>query len=447
MSPGQRPAITVSGPLGAGKTTLLNHLLRTSDRNLAVLVNDMGDVNVDARLVDHRSELGEGAGEIAELTNGCICCSMEGELVTTLAELAEHEFDALIVEASGISDPESLALTFARQPRVATSYDLRSMVTVVDAPRLLDLVETGSAGETAEAAPDRLAELLVSQIEFSDTILLNKTDLVDEALLDDLEETVETLQPAARRFRTVESAVDAETLLEVDRFDLRSIAESAGWKQILTELGEEGDEDDASHGDHDHDASNDAHDHDADPDGHDHADHADHDHADQDHADRTETFGVSSCTYRRGRPFHPERFESFLEGLPEHAMRSKGMFWAAGREDQSLGLNQVGGSVRVSGNGRWIASLPDHRQEIYREGREDLPWDEEWGDRETMLVFIGPGVEESAIEAALDDCLLTDREMDADWSTFENRFPTVEGQQVTIAEPEPSTTTRSNPEP
>jgi G3E family GTPase len=397
MSRDAIPVTILSGSLGAGKTTLLNHLLaEAGDRDIAVLVNDMGDINVDADLVSQNTDLAVDDG-VTELSNGCICCELQDDLETAVVGLAgDREFDHLVVEASGISEPRPVARLFTTGSRAAARYDVASVVAVVDARQFHDAFgEAGVAARRGEADDGArpLSDLLVEGVEFATLVVLNKTDLVTPAELDAVEEMVRTLRPDAEVVRTEHSRVDAGTVLR-DRYD-PATADEAGWKRAL--------EDEA---DHDH----------------------DHDHPEA-------VYGVTSVTYRRRRPFHPERLHAFLADLPPAVVRSKGTCWIATGADQSYTMGQAGPSVRMASAGPWIAGLPEFEQDAYRRNRTDLSWDAEWGDRRTELVVIGREMDEDALIAALDDCLLTDAEMTMDWGDFPNAFPTEAGEEYVVTEP------------
>ncbi|WP_224448320.1 CobW family GTP-binding protein [Haloprofundus salilacus] len=414
------PVTILSGSLGAGKTTLLNHLLRNAgDRNIAVLVNDMGDLNVDAELVSANSDLSVGDG-VAELSNGCICCELQDDLETAVTRLARNrDFDVLVVESSGISEPEPVARLFTTGSRAAALYEVDSLVTVLDSRLFYDAFGGDGVAErrgTDEDDSRPLSDLLVEQVEFANIVLLNKSDLVSEAEMAAVEEMVRALAPDTEILRTRESAVAPDRLFGRELYDPATAAEMAGWKRALAES-ESGDDSDHihSHGDSDHDD-------------HGHGVHDDHDHR---HPD--EVYGVSSFTYRRRRPFHPERFAALLSDLPSNVVRSKGTCWVAGRESPVV-VSQAGPSVRAEAVGRWIAALPEADRDLYRANRRDLEWDDEWGDRRTEFVVIGTGLDEEATIATLDDCLLTDEEMTETWEAFENPFPT-QGEELVVTEP------------
>jgi len=402
------PVTAFSGALGAGKTTTMNHLLSNAGgRRLAVLVNDMGAVNVDAELIE-----AEGDG-ITELSNGCICCDLRDDLEVAVSRLARRrDFDHLVVESSGISEPAPVARLFTTGPASAP-YRLDTLATVVDAANFRstladdEIVTTedirrtrpGEAETEGEVRP--LSDLLVAQVECADVLLVNKCDVADEATIEETERLLEALNPEARRYRTAHGQVDPDAVLDTGLFDHDTVSETESWRRALEHA--------------------EAHEHDDD---HEYAGGDDHAH------DPQSTYGVRSFPFRSDRPLHPGRFASFLEDLPESVIRSKGIVWVAGREDVTLRYSGVGPTRRVVVRGNWIAALPEERRETQRRMRPDLPWDGEHGDRRTELVFIGRGMDESALRERLADCPLTDAEMDLDPSTFENPFPAEEGEEV-----------------
>lgn len=377
------PVTVLSGGLGAGKTTAVNHILHNSaGRSIAVLVNDMGEINVDAELLATGTDIA-ATGGIAELSNGCICCELQDDLETEVARLAsERDFEYLLVESSGISEPEPVARLFTTSSRAAAAYDLDTMVTVVDASQFVGTF--GDMGhverETAPDSEDRpLSDLLIEQVEFADVILLNKCDLVADADLDHAEELLAALAPRAEIVRTVHAQVDPDDILDTGLFDPTETGSGAAWQQAISEAG------------------------------HARSGEAVHDHASShhDHAHPDEVYSVSSFTYRRRRPFHPERIAGLFADLPPSVVRSKGVFWVAGRDETALLLSQAGPNVRIEVLGPWLASLPEVERDLYRGSRPEADWDEEHGDRRTELVFIGRGIDEATLVARLDDCLTT----------------------------------------
>ena len=391
------PVTVLSGSLGAGKTTLLNHLLSNAgDRDVAVLVNDMGEVNVDAELVAEGSEL-DPAGGVTELSNGCICCELQDDLEAAVVRLArDREFDALVVESSGISEPAPVARLFALESRVAALYRVDTLVTVVDTRRFLDTFAGGEPERRgAAAAPDGadrpLSDLLVEQVELSNVILLNKADRCTDAELAEAEELVGALQPGAETVRTTFSAVDPDRLFDRGLFDPDEAGDLPGWKRALSGAG--------------------------------------HGHGDGDRHHPEETYGVSSFTFRRRRPFHPERFAGVLRDLPPGVVRSKGTAWVADNDCRVV-VGHAGPSVRAEAAGPWIASLPEVERDLYRSNRPDLEWHDDHGDRRTELVFIGTDYERAALETALDDALVTDDEKTGELPV--GPFPDEQGAETVI---------------
>lgn len=405
------PVTILSGALGAGKTTTLNHLLTNAGgRELAVLVNDMGAVNVDAELIEAQ---GDG---ITELSNGCICCDLRDDLEVAVSKLARRgDFDHLVVESSGISEPAPVARLFTTGPASAP-YRLDTLATVVDASAFQstladdDVVTTedirrtrrGEADSADEVRP--LSELLVAQVECADVILLNKCDLAGEATIDETEELLESLNPGARIHRTVDGEIAADAIVDTGLFDPETTSETESWKRAVEHATGH------HHDDHDEDSHEHAH-------------------------DPASTYGVTSVAFQSRRPLHPGRFASLLESLPAGLLRAKGLFWVAGREDVVLRYSRVGPNQSVTVHGNWIASLPEERRETQRRLHPDVEWDEEWGDRRTELVFIGRDLDEDALRSELSDCELTDAEMDADWSAFENPFPVTPEEAVSLGTP------------
>jgi len=399
MGDNTTPVTVLSGVLGAGKTTVLNHVLsETSDRDLAVLVNDMGEVNIDAELVAESSDISHEDEELVELSNGCICCELRGDLLDAVGELTRaNNFDAIIVESTGVAEPlpvaQTLTMGFNQSDLDPTEFyketgiepldrcRLDTTVTVVDAHQFRNAIESDEILDD-DGTEKHLGDLIVEQIEFCDVLLLNKCDLVDDATLAEIEAVLDTLQPRAEVIRTTHGRVDPKTILDTGRFDFEEAQTSAGWIQELQEP----------------------------------------------HASAEEEHGVTSTVFAVSRPFHPVRFADLLDTVPDAVVRAKGHFWLAGREEDALSVNVAGASIRVAPAGKWVAALPQAEREEQLEaypGLKDV-WDDEWGDRGTRLVFIGTEMDHERLRSRLDDCLLSDAEMTADWSAFEDRFPVFE---------------------
>ena len=402
------PVTVLSGTLGAGKTTTLNHVLHESgDRDLAVLVNDMGEVNVDANLVAESSDISADDEELIELSNGCICCELRGDLLDAIGGLTrDREFDAIVIESTGVAEPlpvaQTLTLGFDQSDLDPTEFyeetgieplencHLDTTVTVVDAHQFREAMRSDEILDD-DGTEKHLGDLLVEQVEFCDVLLLNKCDLVDEATLAEIESTLEVLQPRAEIVRTTHGRVEPDDVVDTGRFDFEEASRSAGWMQELQEP---------------------------------------HESAEEEH-------GVTSFVFEARRPFHPARFAEMLDEFPENVVRSKGHFWLAGREEMALLLNVAGRSIRVAPAGNWIATLPPEEREEQFEAYPELEevWDDEWGDRGTQLVVIGTEMDHDSIRDRLERCLLTDEEMEADWDAFDDRFPTFEEPEAIEDEP------------
>ena len=421
-APDRIPATVLSGSLGAGKTTMVNHLLSETDRRLAVVVNDMGELNVDRELVERRIDIASSESEVYGLESGCICCGLQGEFENELYRLAhELAFDHLLVESSGISEPAPIARTLAQPGPVGDLYRIDAMVTVVDAPRFLDAF--GSESVPGRSGPGEegtrpLSDLTIEQVEFCDVLVANKRDRLADDGVEEVERLFRALQSDAAIHWTTFGRIDPIELLGTGRFDLERVRGSAGWKRAI--------EHHEAHADGHDQSGNGSHAHDS----HDHHDHHDHLHP-------PDAYGVDSFLYHRTRPFHPERLLDWLREPPAGVVRWKGLLWVAGRHRQGFDLSGAGEQVRVSINGRWVATLPRFQREAYRERNPTMHWDEQWGDRENTLVFIGTDHDERAITDTLDDCLLTDREIETDWGAFENEFPRRPTEELVVGPEEP----------
>ena len=396
------PVTIFSGSLGVGKTTTLNQVLSgEQELNAAVLVNDMGEVNVDADLVERESDLTQSDEEIIELSNGCICCRLRGDMLDEVGRLAEErDFEYLLVESSGISEPIPVAQTFARGFEDAEFdptgvYELDTMVSVVDAHSFWQAFDSGQAltDDSVEPQGNRVPEeALIDQIEFCDVLLLNKCDLVPDDELEEIEAVLKTLQPRAKIVRTEHGTVDPQEILNTGRFDFERASQSAGWKRELQEG-------------HHHDAA-------------------------------VEEHGVASFVFDADRPFHPDRIARLFADLPDGIIRAKGFFWSAGREDVAMGLDKAGQSVRAGPKGTWIATLPKAEQERYFAARPGIKedWDDQWGDRGSELVFIGREFDQETLVERLDDCVLSDAEMEDDWDEYPDPFTADEQRELALAD-------------
>ncbi|AIQ12355.1 GTP-binding protein [Paenibacillus durus] len=386
------PVTVLSGYLGSGKTTLLNHILHNRDGlKVAVIVNDMSEVNVDANLVKSGNTLSRTEEKLVEMSNGCICCTLRDDLLLEVKKLAQEDrFDYILIESSGISEPVPVAQTFTyASPDLDVDLTelarLDTMVTVVDANRFWhDFGSGDSLLDRNQGTDDSdfrdIVDLLIDQIETCDVLLLNKCDLVAEEELNKLEAVLRKLQPAAKIIRTINAAVDPKEILNTGLFDFERTSMSSGW---IAELNKDS------------------------------------------HAPETEEYGIASFVYRRRRPLHPQRLSFFFNNWPVEVVRAKGFAWMGTRGDIAASLSQAGPSIQFGPAGYWLASLPKQQQLEVLESEPEIKdrWDDQWGDRMTEIVFIGMDMDRADIEARLDRCLLTDEEMKQDWSKFNNPLP------------------------
>ncbi|MEK3734361.1 GTP-binding protein [Paenibacillus sp. FSL M8-0334] len=386
------PVTVLSGYLGSGKTSLLNHILHNRDGlKVAVIVNDMSEVNVDANLVKSGNTLSRTEEKLVEMSNGCICCTLRDDLLQEVQKLAsEGRFDYILIESSGISEPIPVAQTFTyANPELDIDLTalarLDTLVTVVDANRFWhDFASGESLLDRNQAVGETdyrdIVDLLIDQIETCDVLLLNKCDLVEEKELVKLEAVLRKLQPTANIIRTVNGVVDPKEILNTGLFDFDKTSTSSGW---LAEL--EKDE----------------------------------------HTPETEEYGIGSFVYRSRVPFHPQRLSYFLSNWPEEVVRAKGLVWMAVRDDMAASLSQAGPSIQFGPAGYWVAALPEDQQREILDSEPDVKerWDETWGDRMTELVFIGMDMDRTDIENRLSRCLLSEEEMKQDWSVFNNPLP------------------------
>ena len=441
-TPKPRPVTILSGSLGAGKTTTLNHLLATSDLDIAVVVNDMGELNVDAELVEIERGLDGGDSRVAELSNGCICCGLQGELRNELFQLGHsYDFEYLVIEASGISEPAPIAQQLAGTSPVGSLYGLDTIVTVVDAPRFAATFDDRPAEREGpdESGRRPLSDLAIEQVEFCDVVILNKRDLVDDATAERVERLVQTLQPEAARYWTTRGRIDPERVLGTGRFDPVAVGNSAGWKRALEHAEAHEDHTHGSNEDHAHDVDEshehghgDGQYHDDDDDDNDDDDDHHYDHDDHEHLHPPEMYGVDSLAYRRRRPFHPERLKNWLTDLPAGVVRAKGMLWIAGREQLAYTMSLVGDSTQIEVTGQWIAALPAAHRERFRRSQPDLDWHDEHGDREQRLAVLGVDLPADDLTDSLDTCLVTDEEWEDGVGDTENPFPEIEGSVLTL---------------
>ena len=380
------PVTVLSGFLGAGKTTLLNHILHNKEGlRVAVIVNDMSEVNIDAEFVKNENTLSRTEEKLVEMSNGCICCTLREDLMIEVEKLAkEDRFDYLLIESTGISEPIPVAQTFSFESEDGAidlskfSY-VDTMVTVVDA---FNFMKDFSSSQflkdrdltDIEGDERTIVNLITDQIEFANVILLNKTDLVSQSEVKNLQDIINKLNPKAQVIKTEYSRVDINEVVGTGRFDFEEAENSAGWIQEL----------------------------------------------ENEHTPETEEFGIGSFVFRSKKPFHPERFLNFIQNdFPTNVIRSKGLFWLGSRSDQALIWSSAGGSIKSDPAGVWWASMPFSERINYsafvdNQASIESDWEPPFGDRKIELVFIGQQLNPDIIKNQLESCLLNDEEL-LDW--------------------------------
>ena len=392
------PVTVLSGFLGAGKTTLLNHVLHNKeDLKVAVIVNDMSEVNIDAELVKNEKTLSRTEEKLVEMSNGCICCTLREDLMIEVEKLAkENRFDYLLIESTGISEPIPVAQTFSFVDE-ENGIDLSrfsyvdTMVTVVDA---FNFFKDFGSPETLvdrdltniEDDDRTIVNLLTDQIEFANVIILNKTDLVDKEHLGILRACIKKLNQSAKIIETTYSDISPKEILNTSLFNFEEAEQSAGWMEELEK---------------------------------------------DEHTPETEEYGISSFVFRSKKPFDPVRFWDYLQNkFPTSIIRSKGLFWLSSRPDQALVWSQAGGSLKAEGAGVWWASMLFHERIKYlpfveNQKQIESEWDKLFGDRKNEIVFIGQNMDEKLIKDELELCLSTDDEINSrEWkSGYSDEWP------------------------
>lgn len=406
------PVTLLTGYLGAGKTTLLNHVLNNQEGyKVAVIVNDIGEVNIDAELIQKGGIVAEKDDNLVPLQNGCICCTLKTDLIEQICGLIEQQkFDYILIEASGICEPIPIAQTISmldgsyNDPRLPKLCRLDNVVSVVDAARLSAEFGCGSSLLKEDIDEEDIENLIIQQIEFCNTIIINKVDLVSDEELVNIKKVIRALQPEAKLIETTHGEVDFKEILDTNYFDFDKVANSAAWVQ---ELNADYDEDeDEDHDDHDHDHEEHHHDHDHDEHEHEHS-HGHHHHHHHHGEGEVEEYGIGTFVYYRRRPFAVDKIQAFIDNFPKNIIRAKGVFWTAEDKDWAIMLEQAGKQIDVSDYGKWMAAAPKHvlKKAFAEDPQLKKEWDERYGDRFIKLVFIGQNLDKEGIINALDACL------------------------------------------
>ena len=425
MNTKEVPVLLLTGYLGSGKTTLLNKILANKKGiKFAVIVNDIGEVNIDAALIEKGGVVGQKDDSLVSLQNGCICCTLKMDLVEQLKEIVDMKrFDYIVIEASGICEPAPIAQTICSIPSLGPQYikngilRLDSIVTVVDALRMKDEFANGSDLMKQDIDEEDLASLVIQQMEFCNIILLNKAAEVEPKELEHLKQIIRAIQPKAEIFECNYGDVDLDLIVNTHKFDWQTVATSAGWiQEIESERNGENEEEEDEHHHHEeeehehHHHDEDDHEHHHDHDHHDEHGHHHH-HHDHDHeGGEVEEYGIGTFVYYRRKPFDLSLFDEFVaRKWPRDVVRAKGICYFADERDMCYVFEQAGQQKTVKQAGQWLATMPADQLAELRKNNPQLEkeWDEEYGDRMIKLVFIGQHIKEQkdAIIAELDKCL------------------------------------------
>ena len=427
MAKAKTPITLLCGYLGAGKTTLLNKVLNNQEGyRVAVIVNDIGEINVDASLIAKGGNITD-TSDIVPLTNGCICCTLKSQMVTDIEKLiSKGLYDYILIEASGVCEP----MPIAQELELIKNGVLDNVVGVVDAARLVDEFASGESLLNKEAIDEEdIESLLVQQIEFCSTLVINKTDLVTPEELKKVRMVVDALHPGAKVIETSQGDVPVSEILNTHSFDFDAVYESAGWCQALSKEGSLGDEDDENAPDHEHhhhDEDEDEHEHhhhDEDEDEHEH--HHDHDeehghhHEDHDHhhhhhhhehrheGESEDEYGIGTFIYYRRTPFDREKLRDYVPSWPKNIIRCKGTLWFSDEDDMAYVLETSGRQLLCGAYGKWVATAPeDEKKQLLEENPQIAKdWDEKVGDRMVRLCIIGRNLDKKAIADELDTLL------------------------------------------
>ena len=397
--------LLLTGYLGSGKTTLVNRILNnTRGIKFAVIVNDIGEVNIDASLIEKGGIVGKNDDSLVALQNGCICCTLKMDLIEQLHDITRtHRFDYIVIEASGICEPVPIAQTICSMPQMGAEYMLDGLArldcicAVVDALRLKDEFGCGGALLSSDIDEEDIENLVIQQIEFCNIVLLNKASMVEPNELARVKEIIRTLQPKAEIVECDYCDVELDKILNTGMFDFDKVATSAAWIREMENL-DEHDDDEHEHHHHDHD--DDEHEH-----GHHHGHHHHHHHGEGE----VEEYGIGTFVYKARRPFDINRFDYFVaRNWPKGIIRAKGICYFKSESEICYLFEQAGKQVSLNNAGQWYATMPDDelQEMLMRDESLRRDWLDPYGDRQQKLVFIGQNLDRDAITQALNDCLV-----------------------------------------
>lgn len=423
MALNEIPVLLLTGYLGSGKTTLVNRILNNKKGvKFAVIVNDIGEVNIDASLIEQGGVVGQKDDSLVALQNGCICCTLKMDLVQQICDIvSQHKFDYIVIEASGICEPEPIAQTICSIPSMGVQFikdgiaRLDCIVTVVDALRMRDEFESGDSLVGDHIGEEDLESLVIQQIEFCNIILLNKASEVSPSELGKIKQIIRTLQPKAQIIECDYGDVDLDKILNTHLFDFEKVATSATWISKVEggapaddEVEHFGHEEHEEHEHHHHDDDHDEdehHHHDDDEHEHEHHHHHDHDHE----GGEVEEYGIGTYVYYRRQPFDINKFDFFLSrNWPKNVIRTKGLCYFTENTDICYLFEQAGKQMSLKNAGQWYATMPATQLERMLEADPVLQrdWDRTYGDRMQKLVFIGQHLDKEELARGLDACLV-----------------------------------------
>lgn len=413
------PVLLLTGYLGSGKTTLLNRIL-SNKRGIrfAVIVNDIGEVNIDANLIQKGGIVDKQDDSLIALQNGCICCTLKMDLVQQISDIiAQQRFDYLVIEASGICEPAPIAQTICSIPSMGEPVTrggipvLDCIATVVDALRMKDEFQSGEGLMKPSIAEEDIENLVIQQIEFCNIILLNKASEVEPHELERIRQIIKALQPKAKIIECDYGNVELDRLLNTGLFDFERVATSAAW---IDEIEHHHGDEEEEHHEHHHHEEEDEHHHEEDEHEHHHEEehtHHHHHHHHHDEEGEAEEYGIGTFVYYRRKPFDLNRFDHFVARLwPANIIRAKGLCYFKGEEDVCYVFEQAGKQVGLQNAGQWYATMPKAELDamLAKDAGLRKDWDERYGDRMQKIVFIGQHLDKEAITTLLDECLVED---------------------------------------